>query len=292
MLTSFGTPKNALFANAQLVPILLSLVSMTVWGFSDFIGGYASRQTNAFLLTAITHLGGLVFMTMLALVWHSPLPPQHAILWSLAAGLFGGTALAIFYRALAMGQMGITAPVAALLGAAIPTVVSFFSEGLPGSVTIAGFALAAIGIWLIARSEEESAHHTGLSLALVSGIGFAGFFLCVKQAGDVSPLWVATFVRVASIATTGSIVLFARQTQPFVRTGIWLGILAGILDSSGTALFTKASQSGRLDTAVVISSLYPAITVILARFILHERFSRWKLLGLIAALVAVPMIAM
>lgn len=292
MLTSFGTLKNALFANAQLVSIILSLFSMTVWGFSDFIGGYASRQTNAFLLTAVSHLGGLVFMTTLALSWHAPLPPERAILWAMAAGLFGGTALAVFYRALAMGQMGITAPIAALLGAAIPTIVSFFSEGLPGTITIAGFLLAAIGIWLIARSEEEARRHTGLSLAIVSGIGFAGFFLCVKQAGDVSPLWVATFVRLASIATTGSIVLFARQTQPLVRSGIWLGILAGVLDSGGTALFTKASQSGRLDTAVVISSLYPAITVLLARFVLRESFSRWKLLGLIAALVAVPMIAM
>jgi len=281
-----------LFANAQLVPIILSLFSMAVWGCSDFIGGYASRQTNAFLLTAIAHLGGLVFMTSLALSWHAPMPPQRAMLWAMGGGLFGGTALAIFYRALAMGQMGITAPVAALLGAAIPTIVSFFSEGLPGATTISGFLLAAIGIWLIARSEEEAGRHTGLGLAIVSGIGFAGFFLCVKQAGDVSPLWVATFVRVASIATTGTIVLTARQFQPLVRSGILLGILAGILDSSGTALYTKASQSGRLDTAVVISSLYPAITVILARFILHERFSRWKLLGLVAALVAVPMIAM
>jgi drug/metabolite transporter (DMT)-like permease len=280
------------FSNQQLVPIVLSLLSMTAWGFSDFIGGYASRRTNAFLLTTITHLSGTVFMVTLALAWHARLPARPQALWAMAAGFLGGSALALFYRALAMGQMGLTAPVAALLGAAIPTVMSFFSEGLPGPLTILGFVLAGIGIWLIARSEDQGGHPAGLGLAIVAGIGFAGFFLCVKQAGNASPIWIAGFARIASLVTTGTIVVSRRQFQPLVRTSIALGFLAGLLDSGGSALYAKASQTGRLDTAVVLSSLYPAITVLLARLLLHEHFSRWKLVGLIAAIVAVPMIAM
>jgi len=280
------------FANAQFAPVALSLLAMTMWGFSDFIGGYASRRSNAFLVTTIAHLSGTIFMATLALASHAALPGRNQILWALAAGFLGGSALAIFYRALAMGQMGLTAPVSALLGAAIPTVAGFFSEGLPNLVAAIGFALAAIGIWLISRSEDGAARPAGLGLAFLSGIGFAGFFLCVKQAGDASPIWIAGIARFASLAATTAIVVGARQWKPVIGAGIGLGILAGMLDSSGSALFAKASQTGRLDTAVVLSSLYPAITVLLARLILHEHFSRWKVIGLTAALLAVPMIAM
>jgi len=280
------------FASPQLIPIVLSLFAMTMWGFSDFFGGFSSRRTNAFLLTTITHLSGSIFMTSLALAWHAPLPTRSQILWSMAAGFFGGSALAVFYRALAMGQMGLTAPVSALLGAAIPTVVGFFSEGLPNVITVVGFLLAALGIWLISRSEDGSGRPAGLGLAILSGIGFAGFFLCVKQAGNASPIWIAGFARVASLLTTTAIVVGGRQWKPMVRAGFAFGIVAGMLDSGGSALFAKASQTGRLDTAVVLSSLYPAITVLLARLFLHEHFSRWKVIGLAAALLAVPMIAM
>jgi drug/metabolite transporter (DMT)-like permease len=265
---------------------------MTAWGFSDFIGGYASRRTNAFLLTTITHLSGTAFMLALALALHAATPSPDQMLWAMAAGFLGGSALALFYRALSMGQMGLTAPVAALLGAGIPTVVGFFSEGFPGTITIAGFVLAGIGIWLIARSEHGDGRPEGLGLAITSGIGFAGFFLCVRQAGEASPIWIAGFARIASLIATSAIVAGARQWRPVVRSGLALGLLAGILDSGGSALFAKASQIGRLDTAVVISSLYPAITVLLARLLLREHFSRWKLVGLIAALLAVPLLAM
>jgi drug/metabolite transporter (DMT)-like permease len=292
MLLSLNFTLMPPFANTQLAPIALSLFAMTMWGFSDFLGGFASRRTNAFLVTTIAHFSGTIFMITLALAWHAPLPTRSQILWSMAAGFFGGSALAIFYRALAMGQMGLTAPVSALLGAAIPTVAGFFSEGLPNFITIIGFGLAAIGIWLISRSEDGAGRPAGLGLALLSGIGFAGFFLCVKQAGNASPIWIAGFARVASFVTTSAIVLGARQWQPFARAGLAFGLLAGMLDSSGSALFAKASQTGRLDTAVVLSSLYPAITVLLARLILREHFSRWKVVGLAAALLAVPMIAM
>jgi drug/metabolite transporter (DMT)-like permease len=83
-----------------------------------------------------------------------------------------------------------------------------------------------------------------------------------------------------------------RQYRPLNRTGIAWGLLTGILDISGSAFFIRASQAGRMDSAVVISSLYPAITVLMARFVLHEHFSRWKIVGMLAALLAVPLIAL
>jgi len=277
--------------NFQVAPLAFSLLATVTWGMSDFTGGFASRRSNAFLVTTITHVSGAALMLGLGALLHEPFPSQHGIAWSMAAGTLGGLALAIFYKALAIGQMGLTAPVAALLGAAIPTLVGIVHDGWPGKITLIGFLLAAIGIWLIARVENDSGRPAGLGLAVLSGLGFAGFFLCMREAGEIHALWAAGFARVASLVATSMIVVTTRQFRPLAMAGIGLGVLAGFLDSTGSAMFVRASQSGRLDSAVVISSLYPAITVLLARLLLHEHLSRWRMIGLLAALIAVPMIA-
>lgn len=267
-----------------------SLAAVFSWGTSDFLGGYAARRTNAFLLTAIAHASGLLLMAGLALASHSVFPSNTTVAWALMGGLSGGGALAIFYRALATGRMGLTAPVAAVLGAAIPTVFGMLREGLPQAAQVGGFALAAAGIWLISRTEDNSPPE-GIGMAALAGIGFAGFYLCMKQAGDGSALWIAATSKVASFTLTGLIVLIGRGAREIDRHGIAFGVSAGCLDVIGSVLFIRASQTGRLDAAVVLSSLYPAVTVLLARLILKEHFTRWKALGMVAALLAVPMIA-
>jgi len=272
------------------LPTNFSLAAVFAWGTSDFLGGYGARRANAFALTAIAHLSGLLLMAAIALASHAPFPSRSAVAWALLGGLSGGGALAIFYRALATGRMGLTAPVAAVLGAAIPTAFGMFREGLPQATQVAGFVMAATGIWLISRTEDESSPE-GIGMAALAGIGFAGFYLCIRQAGDGSAFWIAATSKVASFVLTGLIVLIGRSARDIDRRGIALGILAGCLDVIGSVLFIRASQTGRLDAAVVLSSLYPAVTVLLARFILKEHFTRWKALGMVAALLAVPTIA-
>ena len=117
---------------AQYIPAAYSLTAVGVWGASDFLGGVGARRANAFLFTAIVHISGLVVMGTLALIAHAPFPGNAASGWSLMAGAVGGMALAFFYRALASGNMGLIAPVAAVLSAAIPTIVTAFAEGFPG----------------------------------------------------------------------------------------------------------------------------------------------------------------
>lgn len=280
-----------MFIPYQLVPASSALAATFAWGMSDFIGGYASRKANAFLLTTVTHFSGTTVMIILAFVFHSTFPAKQNLQWAVAAGLFGGFALAVFYRALSTGNMGLTAPVSAVLGAGIPTIFGFFTQGFPGLHQIAGFVLAGVGIWLISRSEGRSGHPKGIGTAMVAGIGFAGYFLCIHQAGEASVFWLAGMSRFVSLLTTGAIVVLTRQFGPIDRTGVAWGLGAGVLDISGSALFIVASQRGRLDSAVVISSLYPAVTVLLARFFLQEHFSRWRVVGMMAALAAVPMIA-
>lgn len=271
------------------LPAGFALGAVFIWGTSDFIGGYAARRSNAFLFTSIVHLTGLLLMFGVAIALHPPFPSHKAIAWAMAAGLSGGAGLAIFYRALALGNMGLTAPVSAVVSAVIPTIFATFTEGIPRTLQIAGFVLAVIGIWLIARPEDGS-RPEGIGTAVVAGIAFAGFYLFSKQAGDESAIWIAAMSRVASFAVTGSIVLFGGHRQ-ITREGIGWAIVAGILDISGSVMYIRSEQIGRLDAAVVISSLYPAITVLLARIILKEHFTRWKMVGMLAALAAVPLIA-
>jgi drug/metabolite transporter (DMT)-like permease len=273
-----------------IIPAGFSLAAVFSWGTSDFLGGYAARRANAFVLTAIAHLSGLVLTASMASATQAPFPSRTAVAWALAAGLSGGGALAIFYRALSTGRMGLTAPVAAVLGAAIPTVFGMFSEGLPHVVQIAGFAVAAAGIWLISRPEDHS-RPEGIGMAALAGVGFAGYYLFTKQAGDASAFWIASVTKLSSLVLTGVIVLVAGGMRDIGRRGVAFGIVAGCLDVIGSVLFIRASQTGRLDAAVVLTSLYPAITVLLARFFLNEHFTRWKALGMLAALLAVPMIA-
>src|SRR5271166_1350683 len=275
----------------QYIPAAYSLTAVGVWGASDFLGGVGSRRVNAFLFTAIVHLSGLIVVSTLALMTHAPFPGNASLGWSLIAGSVGGIALALFYRSLATGKMGLIAPVAAVLGAAIPAIVTAFAEGFPGYRHVFGFILAAIGVWLISRSEGGAGRPEGLGMAVLAGIGFAGFYLCVHQAGDASALWVAACSRSASLLVTAAFVLVGRHLRAVPPPVLGLALICGILDITGSALFIRASQIGRLDNAVVLSSLYPAITVVLARIFLHEHFSRARTIGMVAALAAVPMIA-
>jgi drug/metabolite transporter (DMT)-like permease len=277
-------------ASGQLASTFYALGAFGTWGVSDFVGGYTARRFQPFFLAALGHFSGTVLMGCLALANHETLPSLSHLRWAFAAGVCGGVALGLFYRALSQGNMGLAAPVSAVLGAALPVGFGIFTEGLPGYVPIAGFVLALAGIWLISRP-EGGRRPKGLVLALLSGLGFAFFFIFVKQAGNGSALWIAAASRAASLVATGCITLIGRKLSPTYPVGFGLGLLAGCIDVTGTFLFVRAGQTGRLDTAVILSSLYPALTVLLARVFLKEHFTKWKTVGIVAAIVAVPMIA-
>jgi drug/metabolite transporter (DMT)-like permease len=279
----------------QFGPVACSVGAVFLWGTADFAGGFGARRANTFVLTAFSHLCAFGLMLTIAHTQPGPFPDRISIFWAVTAGSLGGFSIAIFYRALAAGHMGLAAPVGALLGAAIPTMVDIALEGTPTRWSVFGFALAIIAIWLITRPEargenDDSGPPKGVAAAALSGVGFAGFYLCIHLATG-SPTWVAALSRIGSFSATAVAVLATGAPLALDRTSAALAAIAGSLDITGTALFVFASQHGRLDEAVVITSLYPAITVLLARLVLKEQFSRWKFVGLLAALAAVPLIA-
>lgn len=269
----------------------LSLSAAASWGAADFSGGIATKKANAFGVVVVAHGTGLLFMLALALLTHDPLPDKNALMWGVVAGFSGGIGLAAFYRALAVGQMGVNAPIAAVLTALFPVIVGFREQGLPTTLQFGGFALALVGIWLLASPPGRIERPKGLGLAIIARLGFSGFLVCSRFAGTRSLFWPLVAARLASVILMLTIVFATRVKWTASQRSLVYMVIAGILDSSGNALFVAATQHGRLDVAAVLSSFYPASTVLLARFILKEKISLVQGAGIFAALASVPLIA-
>lgn len=274
----------------NLAPIGFSLSTTAAWGTANFLGGYASRRVNPFVLATIAHLAGLAFMILVATTVHAPLLSKHALIWSLVAGTAGGLALAILYASLSSGKMGLAAPIAGVLSAAIPAVATMFREGSPGAPRLMGFVLATLGVWLISRADDKTEKRV-LGMAILAGCGFAAYALAIRQAGPGSAMWIEVHSRAAALFVTAAIAVYGRRLSDFrLRANLW-GVAVGLVDVSGSVAFVRATQLGRLDTVVVLASLHPGVTVLLAMVLLKEKLTSWKAVGVCAALIAVPLIA-
>ena len=275
----------------NLVSPALSLSTAASWGAADFCGGIASRKANVFGVVVIAHAVGWAFMLLLALLFGERIPGWYSLEWGMLAGAVGAIGLAAFYKALAVGKMGINAPLASVITAVLPVVFSFRTEGLPHPLQLTGFALALLGIWLMTTQRGGASNSKGAGLAVVAGIGFSGFLLFIKLAGTRSVFWPLVSARTAScLLMAGIIFLTAGDWKPS-RGSVRFVLLAGVLDSGANALYVAATQRGRLDVAAVLSSLYPASTVVLARLVLKERLSGLQTIGVAAALSAILLIA-
>ncbi len=213
------------------------------------------------------------------------------MLWGVAAGAVGAVGLVCLYRALAIGTMGINAPVAAVVTGILPVAFTFLTLGLPTRLQLGGFVLALIAIWLIAMPAGDLGRPKGLGLAVLAGVGFSGFLLFIKLAGSVAKFWPLVGARAASLAFMLIIVSGMRVEWKSLRAHWRAMVFCGIFDSLGNILFVYAATRGRLDIAAVLSSLYPASTLILARVILKERIGRVQAVGIALALASVAMIA-
>jgi len=288
----------------NLLSPAFSLSAAASWGAADFSGGLATKRSSVFGVVAIAHGIGLIFMLLLAVLAGEHLSSKISLLWGIAAGSVGGAGLACLYKALAVGKMGLTAPLSAVISALVPIIFSFITAGFPRGLQLFGFLLAIVSIWLIATQSGSAGESAGLGLAVAAGFGLGGFLLFIKFAGTQTVFWPLVAARAASFVLMISILvqqhLFAgnqerSSTDPVSwrpAPGVFRYIfLAGILDSAANALYVAATQRGRLDVAAVLSALYPASTIILARVLLKERWSRLQSLGMVAALAAVPLVA-
>ena len=269
----------------------LSLGAAAVWGGGDFAGGIATKRANVFRVVAGAHACGLLLMLLLAWATREPFPPLPSLQWGVVAGVSGAFGIAALYKALAIGRMGIVAPVASVITGILPVLVGIREEGMPDHIQLAGFALALLSIGLVARPDGEIDTHRGLGLAVLAGVMFGLFLVAGKQAGHHGVFWPLVAARTASTLLMLTVVAFLPRDTRSLRGALVPILLSGLLDSAANAMFIAATRHGRLDVAAVLSSLYPASTVILARVLLKERLSATQNAGIVGALLSVALIS-
>lgn len=296
----------ALFAGpGGAAAIVLALLAAASWGGGDFSGGMgvkaAGGTTRGALRVIVSgHALSLLFVSA-TLLLKGPVTLHGApVLWGLGCGVVAGLSLAAFYIALARGTMGVSAAISGLLAAAIPAAVGMALEGRPSAVRLAGFALAAGAIWLVAAPVAGApAEPPGVKpLAVAGGIGFGLYFAGLKFANPLGVLEPMALARVGSLATC-LILLLGMGRGPATARGPWLNrtgwlwaVAVAVLDTGGNLFYIAATRAGRLDVAAVLASLYPASTILLAAAILRERPSRRQLVGMAVAMAAVVMVTL
>jgi drug/metabolite transporter (DMT)-like permease len=204
----------------------------------------------------------------------------------------GGLGLIFLYRGLAGGNAALVSPTAGVIGAAVPVVVGAFLEGLPSALQLAGFILGLGGIWLASRSAESNpgAARQGLGLAVLAGLGFGGFFVFLAQVSSdqfFTPLVLSKGVQIIMVA----LVMIGSHVRLATWKGIPLALFGGVLDAGANAFYLAAANLTRMDVAAVLSSMYPAGTVLPARVVNKEKVSPVQWLGVALCLGAVALIA-
>lgn len=276
---------------------LIALAAAVLWGIGDFSGGMGVKIAGgsvgaALRVVLMSHCTSLAVLLLVVYGRGDAAPHGAALVWGLGAGVAGGLSLTAFYVALARGGIGTSAAVSGLLAAAIPAFVSIMVEGAPGWRKAVGFAVAGLAIWLIAAGEGHSRRST-MWLAIGAGAGFGAYFVALKYAGSVGPVWPMAAARIGSITTCGLILLSVRANETVRMTKrvlVWV-LGTALFDTSGNLLFVAATRAGRLDVAAVLASLYPASTILLAAVVLREKPSRRQYAGMAFAVGAVVLIA-
>jgi drug/metabolite transporter (DMT)-like permease len=276
--------------HGDLASATAGIAAAAAWGTGDFCGGLASKRTAAIGVVVGSQLVGGIGLLALALVGREPMPPAANLVACGIAGLLGAIGLLALYRALAIGRMGVAAPVSGVLSAAVPVVAGALFQGFPGSLKLAGFALALVAVWLVARTDAARLDFGSLGLPVAAGVGFGLFITVVGHANGGAVYWPLVAARVTSLTVLTAVAMAGGRWQAIERRHLPLITLTGVFDAAGNALLVVAAQAGRLDVAAVLSSLYPAVTVVLARSILDEHLTRWQLAGLVAALGAIVVI--
>lgn len=276
----------------DFLAIAYGLASAASWGSGDFSGGLASRRGSVYSVVIISQLIGGLFLFALALSLGESIPSVDNLILGSLAGILGVVGLVALYQGLSSGRMGVVAPATALVAAGIPVLVSLFTEGLPATSQLAGFGMGLIAVWLLSSGGDGGAIRAReLGLALTAGLGFGLFFILIDRVSQSAVLWPLVAARLASVSFLSILAIARRSWERPAPAQLPLITLSGIFDTGGNTFFALATRLGRLDIAAVLSSLYPAATVLLAWLVLKERLMPQQWLGVLAALAALVFIA-
>jgi drug/metabolite transporter (DMT)-like permease len=275
------------------VAALLALCSAALYGIGDFCGGNATRRSSAATVLFWSHLVGLVLV-----LGSLPLVSAEARAVDVGLGVLGGLAgaagVGLLYQALGIGPMSVVAPTTALLAALVPVLAGLLDGERPSAGVAVGMALALVAIVLVAAEGEGSlkpADPRSLLFALGAGLGFGLFFVALSHTGDDAGTWPLLGARATSVTVVGALALLGRVRADLPAGARLLTGSAGFLDVTANLLYLLAVRDGLLSVVSVLVALYPVSTVVLARVVLRERFTRLQRVGMALALPATILIA-
>jgi drug/metabolite transporter (DMT)-like permease len=273
--------------------IMLGLAAALLYGSSDFAGGAAARRFGELRVTFIGSVIATAGVWAMLLVVGGPGPSARAVGWGVVAGVAGDIGTLVLYRGLARGQMSVVGPVSAVGAAVIPVIAGVALGERPGMLALAGVLISLPAIVLVAGSGSVRGKlGVGLGEGLVAGVLFGVLFIGLAQAGQGSGLWPVAFEQSSTLVVTLAIALKSRQPLRIPVREVGLTAFAGASGLAATVAYFYATHFSMLAVAAVLVSLYPGVTVLLARALLHERFGPAQRAGLGLCALAVVAIAL
>ena len=273
-----------------MTAIGLALGASVLWGVGDFFGGLTSRRLATLAVVAISQLFGFGGILLVAAFAGGDFPGLTAIAAAMAAGLAGAIGLAGLYRGMAIGAMGVVAPISAS-AAVVPVTVGLARGERPSALQLAGVALALFGVVLVSLEPgEEWRLSAGVPLALVAALGFGGYFVFMDRASADDAYWAVVVARGFSSAIALAVAA-AWGTLRVGRRNLPVLVVIGLFDVAANLALALALNEGYVSLVSVVASLYPVATVLLAVVVLHERPARSQALGGAVALTGVGLIA-
>ncbi|MDQ6649513.1 MAG: DMT family transporter [Actinomycetota bacterium] len=272
---------------------LLAIASSLLWGTSDFLGGTLSRRLAPVAVIGVSQALAIAVLLPVVLVTGELTADPAYLGWAVAAGLAGLVGLAAFYRALAAGTMGVVAPLAAT-GVVVPVAIGLAGGESPHPVQLVGIAVTAAGIVLACGPELHGAGRGGrrpLVLAAVAALGFGLALVFIAKGSRSSAVMTLVAMRVTTVSVLGIAALARRRGPGVVRADLPALAAVGIGDASANGAYAVASQTGLVSVVAVLASLYPVVTVVLARQVHGERMRRVQAVGVLGALTGVVLLA-
>lgn len=271
--------------------IVLGLLSAACYGASDFLGGIGGRRSSSGAVAMVSQPMGLVAALLALLLFHGQPPGAAPLWWGALGGVGGGVGTVMLYRGLTVGRMGVVSPLSAVVTALVPGVVGLLTGSRPSWVVLTGMALALPAIALVSwHGEPEARGSSGIGYALAAGGGFALMFIALDRAGTASGAWPLVPGQMVALLVVFPVALsWSRGPVPW-RAAAGPGLVAGSLGGAANLLFLAATGGGELAVVAVLTSLYPAVTVFLARLLLHERWRHVQRFGLAVSVAAVVLI--
>jgi drug/metabolite transporter (DMT)-like permease len=269
----------------------LALGASASWGFGDFLGGVKSRTLHPLAILAVSQPVGLAVLGVVVAV-RATAPPGAEVAWAAPAAVVGTIGLAAFYRGMAVGAISIVAPIAGA-GAAIPVLVGVLRGDRPSLLQGVGFAAAIAGVVLTSweRRPDQAWFAAGAGFGLISMVAFGCYFVFLHQASGDDFLWPAFLFRVVSTSLVWVALLVLRPAVHGVGGAFLMLALIGLLDTGGNTLYAAASSYGALSVTAVLASLYPVVTVLLARYRLRERVHRLQEVGIALTVAGIVLVS-